>query len=377
MAIGRRTRCAVRARAAGQVRSGDLEDLLSSGEIAMLSLDAAVRVRWLSAAMRASFGVTDADRGRSLAECALAAADGELVADARAVLETRTSVQREFALPDGRWVLRRVLPCGRGGPGSQGAVVTLTDITQARREVAAAIEAQRAQTEALERCMAERNAQLRAMAFELAMAEQRERRALAQDLHDDIGQVLAIARLKLGAIDKGQLAAPLQSGLREIDALIEQADRSARTLTFQLSPPVLYELGLTPAIEWLAEEFKRRYGLSVEVRDDGAAKPIAEPIRVMLFRAVRELLINVARHAGVESANVQLRREGANVVIRVEDHGDGFDWQAALTQPGGGFGLHSVRERLDFVGGAVDIRSNPGDGTSITLSAPMAQEMRP
>ncbi len=376
MATGTRGRCAGKVPAGTRGGGEDLESLLSIGEIDMLSLDAAMRVHWFSAAMRARFGVTDADRGRPLAECALAVADGELVADARAVLDRSAAVQREFALPDGRWYLRRVLPWVRGASTPRGAVVIFTDITPARREVAAAIEAQRTQTEALERCMAERNAQLRTMAFELAMAEQRERRALAQDLHDDIGQVLAVARLKLAAIDKAPCPAALRSQLDELDVLIEQADRSARTLTFQLSPPVLYELGLTPAIEWLAEEFKRRYALDIEVRDDGAPKPIAEPIRVMLFRAVRELLINVARHAGVASATVRLRREDGAVVICVEDHGHGFDWQAALTRPGGGFGLHSVRERLDFVGGHVEIRSHPGDGTSITLSAPMAQETR-
>jgi signal transduction histidine kinase len=146
-----------------------------------------------------------------------------------------------------------------------------------------------------------------------------------------------------------------------------------RTLAFQLSPPVLHTLGLVPALEWLTEEMERVYGLQVRLSDDGAAKPLDEPSRTTLFRAVRELLINVAKHAGARMAQVTSLRSGKRITLAVSDNGSGFDYQEMLrAAPGkGGLGLMGARERLEFIGGEMHVDSRPREGTTVTLIAPL------
>jgi signal transduction histidine kinase len=139
-------------------------------------------------------------------------------------------------------------------------------------------------------------------------------------------------------------------------------------LTFQLSPPVLHDLGLTAAVEWLGDDIVRVYDLPVHVDDDGSVRELDERTRVILFRAVRELLVNVGKHAGARSARVRLRRRGQVVKIVVEDDGAGFDPEVATA---GHFGLSSIRERLSHLGGTMSTRSKPGEGTRVELAAPL------
>ncbi len=222
--------------------------------------------------------------------------------------------------------------------------------------------------------VAERTDQLRTLMFQLAMAEERERREIAADLHDELGQLLAVAGLKLGTLMNHDTRASPE--LREVNELILRAKRSVSSLAFQISPPVLFELGLVPAIEWLAEEMHRAYGLEVVVRDDGKPKPLDQTVRAIVFRAVRELLYNVAKHAKVGRADVDVRRSATELIVSVADKGAGFELHPFdRPHPGGGFGLPSLRERLGYIGGALHLDSVPGDGTVATLSAPF--ELRP
>lgn len=240
------------------------------------------------------------------------------------------------------------------------------------KKAVALVSAQNKTTASLEQKVRERTAQLRSLAGELSLAEERERRSLAQDLHDDLGQVLAIVKHKLTELRSRKRGAELAAGLKEIEDLVDRANKSIRTLAFQLSPPVLHTLGLVPALEWLAEEMERVYGLQVRLSDDGAAKPLDEPSRTTLFRAVRELLINVAKHAGAGIAEVTSLRSGKRIMLAVSDDGCGFDYQEMLrAAPGkGGLGLMGARERLEFIGGEMHVDSRPGEGTTITLIAP-------
>lgn len=213
-----------------------------------------------------------------------------------------------------------------------------------------------------------------AQPFALAMTEERERRALAQDLHDDLGQLLAIVRIKLAVLEEEPLSAAQRQVVMDIAGLVAQANRSVRSLAFQLSPPVLYQLGLVPALEWLAGEMDRQYGLAVRVLDDGRPKPLEHAVSTSLFRSVRELLINVAKHAGTRSAEVVCRRgDDDTLTITVGDSGRGFD-QLALPGHGhgGGFGLISVKERLGYLGGEMRVDSVPGQGTRIVLGVPLS-----
>lgn len=256
-----------------------------------------------------------------------------------------------------------------------GAVVTGRDISELKR-MHGDLEAS--------------HADLRRLVAAMDTIEEDERKRVARDLHDDLGQTLAAARIKLaGMRDAGRGDAgtrdagigeagnrasgnDVQRVAREIDALIASADRFARSLAAQLAPPVLYELGLVPALEWLAEELHANYGLEVDLVDDGAPQPLSPVVRSIVYRAVRELLINVAKHARVGVATVELAGVEDRLIVRVHDAGIGFDADKVLRAPGRGIGLASVRERVSFVGGTLDLRSIPDDGTVVELRVPLA-----
>ncbi len=212
---------------------------------------------------------------------------------------------------------------------------------------------------------------LRAVVRELALAETRERREIACELHDHLGQVLAVIALKLGALANLPMSREVAATVDEVRSLVEHTDRVTRSLVFQLHPPVLDALGLIPALAWLVDEMQRIYGLAIELTDDDAAKPLGAAERSILFRAVRELLINAAKHAGVGTVRLITRRVEDDLEVVVSDAGTGFD-PAIVTRPvAPGFGLLNVRERLAFVGGSATIASALGMGTTVMLRAPL------
>ncbi len=229
--------------------------------------------------------------------------------------------------------------------------------------------ANRALTEELERRVRERTEQLHRRAADLEAAESRERRQIARDLHDDLGQVLAAARIRLAQLCQDAREDVRQSAL-EVSSLVEQANQSMRSLAAQLAPAVLYELGLVPALEWLAEEVAGAFDLSVEIVDDQRPKPLSQEARSIVYRAVRELLINVAKHAGVAAARVNLSCDDGRLTVRVSDVGLGFKLDDHHGERRG-LGLITVAERLSFVGGSFNVRSVPGDGTEATLHVPL------
>jgi len=214
---------------------------------------------------------------------------------------------------------------------------------------------------------------LRILASEMSLNEERERRRIAADLHDRTVQNLALSRIKTGALRESLSAQKGVTVLTEIQALIDQTIRDTRSLVFELSPPVLYELGFEPAIEWLAEQIEARYRVACVVLNDRRPKVLAKDLEVVLFQTVRELLTNVGKHAKATRVRVVLSKKGDNVRISVEDDGIGFDVNSigSWGNDQGGFGLFSVRERLLLLGGCMEISSAPNSGTKITLFAPL------
>ena len=232
------------------------------------------------------------------------------------------------------------------------------------------------QTEKLEREISERKrmeAQLRSLASELSLAEERERRRLAIDLHDRIGQALAICKIKLGSLRETVSSTDVAVSIDEIRELLDQIIQDTRSLTFELSSPILYELGLEAAVESLAEQVQKQHGILSTFEDDGQHKPLDDDVRVVLFQAVRELLVNVAKHAQANSVKVSIQRYDSDIRIGVEDDGVGFD-TSEIGYSTNGFGLFSIRERLDYLGGHLEVRSEPGRGTLVTLVAPLKSE---
>lgn len=217
---------------------------------------------------------------------------------------------------------------------------------------------------------------LRSLASELSLTEERERKRIATNLHDYIGQNLAICKMKLGALQKKVSSADVAGDLGKIKEIIDQANHYARSLMFELSPPVLYELGLKSALEWLIERVGDQYGISISLGEDNYPKPLTDEILILLFRAVRELLVNVVKHGQTQKAAVSVSIEGDSIRVDVEDNGAGFDTSriGVYGEGTGGFGLFNIRERLDYVGGSFRVKSQSGKGTSVTLLAPLKKD---
>ena len=208
------------------------------------------------------------------------------------------------------------------------------------------------------------------------MAEERERRQIAIEIHDRISQNLAMVKLRLASI-KSRFSAETQArvGADFYDALflLEQTLEDARTLTFELSPPILYELGLVPAVQWLGEQMSRRHGIKLVVDGTPGIGPgLGDDVRSLLFRSVRELLSNVIKHASATAARVSIRGYAGGIRVTVADDGRGFAPAKIAPEDGNaGFGLFSMRTRLEEIGGKLEISSVPDTGTRVTLSAPI------
>ncbi|MBM4300764.1 MAG: PAS domain S-box protein [Deltaproteobacteria bacterium] len=213
--------------------------------------------------------------------------------------------------------------------------------------------------------------QLRSVASELSLTEERERRRLATELHDHVGQILALAQIKLGAIRESASSTQLAEPMDEVRRLIEQTIQYTRSLTFELSPPILYDLGFEAAVEWLAELIQKQQGITVKVQADRSAKPMDDEIRVILFQTVRELLGNVVKHASAKNIRVFIAREDAALQVKIEDDGLGMGISADAANGPFGFGFFSIGERLRYLGGRLEVVSEPGWGTRVTLQVPL------
>jgi len=217
--------------------------------------------------------------------------------------------------------------------------------------------------------------QLRSLASELLITEERQRRRFASDIHDSISQNLAISKIELDELRKLISSSSISRHLNKISGLISQTIEQIRSMTFELSPPVLYGIGLGAAIEDLAEKMQKQFGIHIHLADDKQSKVLNEDLRILVFRAVQELLFNVVKHAQTQEVRISLARDRDNIKICVEDDGIGFD--IAETDPYlyrmGGFGLFSIKERLQHLGGRFEIVSEPGQGTQVSLIVPLEQ----
>jgi len=210
--------------------------------------------------------------------------------------------------------------------------------------------------------------QLRTLSMELTLTEVRERRLLAEELHDNLGQLLAVIQIKLTLLAESLAPTPVH----QIVKLVEQAVASARNIIRQLSPPALHTQGLQSALEDMAEDLQRMYQLSVQIDTQEPLEPLVAGLHAVLHRSVRELLVNVAKHANVNAARLTLKRQGQRLLLTVSDCGRGFDTARFETNTAGhyGFGLSSIYERITAIGGEMEIHSVLGQGTMVTLTAP-------
>ena len=236
-------------------------------------------------------------------------------------------------------------------PGAQPCIATVMRNITARKRADAQIRAH--------------EQQLRSMASEILLAEERERRRIAAGLHDDVCQTLAVVKMKLGMM-RGD--ARQKKACAEIAASVELAIASLRSLVFDLSPPALYELGLGAALEWLADRVHRLHGIACTFAARTNLGMLDEGTRTILYLSTRELVMNVVKHAAARRMSITADILGESLCIVVTDNGRGI---AAAAAPYDTFGLFSVRERLRYLGGTLDIQSQKGKGTTAVVAIPL------
>lgn len=228
--------------------------------------------------------------------------------------------------------------------------------------------------EALNRTISDvkiKNEQLRALALELSSIEERERGRIAEDIHDHIGQTLAMARVKLQELSKSEGEA-CPGRLDDIEDLIHKAISYSRSMMFEISPNALLELGLVEAIEWLIEYIHGKHDLDIRYSLCTRTSPLDSNVKFILFKAVRELLINVVKHAQTDMAEVTVENVSKGVRVTVQDHGCGFD-PSGIVSAGPvkmKFGLFNLQQRIENSGGKVDIDSSTLRGTRVSITLP-------
>jgi signal transduction histidine kinase len=273
-------------------------------------------------------------------------------------MKTGEPQEAEKQTSDGRCWCVRGYPLRDETGGVVGAIEMTRDITERKR------------AEEQAKWYQER---LLSLAMELSLAEERERRRLAANLHDNLTQNIGLIQIKLSLLRQTPNKVERQTVLQEIEELVGRSIASSRSLTLQLSHPVLYDLGFVAGAQWLAEDVQALYGLKVSVKDDGCPKPLDERIRVVLFQCLREVLINASKHARVDDVRVRIERcHDDSVRVTVRDRGVGFDPAVLDNRSTHGFGLFSIRERLQHLRGHVEIRSKPGKGTTVMLTVPIS-----
>lgn len=212
-------------------------------------------------------------------------------------------------------------------------------------------------------------AELKVLFSKLTLVEERARHQLSVALHDTVGQTITLSKIKLGALGRMLTEEKPKAALAEIRKMFEEAVRQTRALSFELSPPILYELGCAAAVEWLGEDFGKRYGFRVNSTGTDQKYALSETVGVLFFQSARELFTNIVKHAQATEVNLSLAMIDGQMTMEVRDNGKGFNPDTV----GGknSMGLFSIRERMRHIGGTFEIQSGRKGGTIAKLSAPM------
>lgn len=218
------------------------------------------------------------------------------------------------------------------------------------------------------------NEEMKRVSFELVWAEERERERIAGELHDRVGQSLLLAKMKLDALADELPPDALRATALDAAALVVNSIQDIRSLTFRMRPPILDTAGIETALQWLCSSIGSDYALQVTFSSDSHPKPLSAGARYLLYQAVRELLLNIVKHAGYAEAQLTLTTLDNNLLVLVADNGAGFSNPDAILKHvnNGGYGLYNVRQRIEQLGGSFAIESIPGQGTRVSLTVPLS-----
>jgi len=245
-----------------------------------------------------------------------------------------------------------------------GAILSARDITERRRASDA---------------LGNAHTRLQSLSRRLLTIQETERRSLARELHDEIGQALTATKINLQALERFPDPATLASRLRDANSIVERALEQVRSLSLELRPPLLDDLGLPAALRWLLDQHARRSGLRVQFASDPFEGRLAAEVETAGFRIVQQGLTNIEKHAGARTVTVELHRVGDALHLHVRDDGTGFDVPAAHARAvhGGSLGLLSMEERAALAGGGIEWTSAPGRGTDVHAWLTLAPTTRP
>lgn len=366
--------------------NASLTNWMTSTSIGMLLLDSSLKMTGYTPSAIPLFNLIPADIGRALGDLSRTLDYDQLPQDAARVLGLGEVVEREIQSSDGHWYLARLLPYRTIDGTISGVVVMFLDITDRK----AAEEVVRETNTILDERVKERTQelhdsesrlrvaveaashranQMQVLATLVSEAEQKERRRLASILHDHVQQTLVAARLRTEVLANEAKGKVTQEHVQAILSSINETIDAVRTLAVELLPPLLHEQGLPAAVEWLVAQFQRQYGLQVAVKAGEDCTPKNENDRDLMFQAIRELLLNIVKHANVKQAEIDLSCNENNVTVVVRDEGAGIDLKQ-LSADSHNYGLAHIRERLAAVDGEMRITSEPGQGTAVQLQLP-------
>ncbi|MDR8394551.1 ATP-binding protein [Aliifodinibius sp. S!AR15-10] len=257
--------------------------------------------------------------------------------------------------------------------GMINMVVEVTGKIQARKELEKMNETLEKRVEKRTKTLEDYKNQLRILTYQLNKAKEQERHRIARLLHDHVGQMLDLSVIKLDQLNKEVSKDKISDEIEELKEIILVANKYTREFVNELKPPPIFEKeNIVELLRWVARRMKK-YGLEITLEDDGKPKPLSEEVHKILYQSIRELFFNVIKHAEVNEATLTLRRQTNKIQITVEDTGVGFGINGEKPSPTkeGGFGLFNVQERIDLLGGSLEIESQPGEGTKAILYAPL------
>ncbi len=262
-------------------------------------------------------------------------------------------------MPDGKFVLV--------------ALVDLTERKHVEQKLASMNEELERKVKERTALAEQRSAKLREVAAMLTKTEQKERRRLAQILHDHLQQMLVASKISMNRLQEQVKEKFLKEKVANVERMLEESIEASRKLTAELSPPVLRDVGLLPALEWLARWMKEKHELEVKIKAEGDILNPSEDRKIFLFQAVRELLFNVVKHSGTHQAFIHMYSQDNGMCLVIEDRGKGFDVETLFSDVSYHYGLFNIRERLDMLGCEMKVESEIGKGSKFTIFSPVEE----